>query len=48
MGGHLRRCEQPQAFLALCHELDRWHRMPDQADLRLYVLRNIWLKQTLR
>lgn len=41
MGGHVRWCEQPQALLALCHELDRWYRMPYQANLRLYVLRNI-------
>jgi hypothetical protein len=46
MGGHVRWCEQPQAFLALCHELDRWHCMPDQADLCLYVFHNQSLNET--
>lgn len=46
MGGHLRWCEQPQALLALCHELDRWYRVPDQADLRLYVPHDQFLNET--
>lgn len=48
MGGHLRWCEQPQAFLALCHEPDCWHRMLDQADIRLYVLQEYLLMETYR
>ena len=40
--------EQPQAFPALRNELDCWHRMPDQANLRLYVSRDYVLQDLYR
>jgi hypothetical protein len=41
----MRWCEQPQAFPALRDELDHRYRLPDQVDLRLYVLHNHMLQE---